>query len=779
MDILRRRGWTVLAGWGVIATAVYLVTDDPAVRLGCLAGTAVLSMVATLAGMAMHRPRAMRFWALTALSQALFLVGAMARPWSVAQTGVVQALGDAFTLGGYAALILGLTLILRSRARVERFALADGVLVSLGALAMALVLFALPAAAIPNRPQWVSVLAGLYPVVDVVILLILMNFGFTTAGRLPSYLALSGSIAAIVIGDVGYAWIGAQGQLVGSPLLDLPFVAAFSLYGITAMHPSMTRLSSPTALPVQDWSPRRLALLVPALALPSVLLAVLPDVSAADRLILASATLAAVALLVARAVSAVRGHVSAQQVLRHQATRDPLTGLLSRQALGTEVETLLATSDDPRGVWAIAVDLDNFRFVNDTWGHGTGDQLLVEIGRRLQSVQEPGTLLARSGGDEFVLVLEAGRDEVDRLAETIRRALRSAVEVDGMEFVVTASLGIAPARRRGRAIDLLRDADTALSGAKSEGRDRASIFDDDMRQRVRDRLEIEMALRYALERGQFWVAYQPLIDMETERVLGCEALLRWNHPARGGISPADFIPVAEETGLINELGAWVLTESAHQAARWRRDGVADGDFVVSVNVSPRQLADGAMLGVVAAALQSSGLPPENLVLEVTESVMLTRPDQTLEVLHRLRDLGVGISLDDFGTGYSSLSHLSRLPVTTVKLDRSFVNRLDGTRGDTGIVHAVQAMSTALDLKLVAEGVETRTQYQALREMGVPIGQGWLWGAAVGAETFRETWSLLVSPVPPDTAQAAARVEAPGDAQAAELASTGSGTSNAQ
>jgi len=775
MDALRRRGWTVLAGWGVLACVVYLVTDDPAVRVGCLAGTAVLSTIATLTGMVLHRPRAMRFWALTALTQVSFLVGAMVRPWSVAQTGVGQALADAFTLGGYASLICGLALILRSRGRVERFALADGVLVCLGALAMALVLFALPAAAIPNRPQWVSVLAGLYPVLDVVILLILMNFGFTTAGRLPSYLALSGSIGAVVVGDVGYAWIGAQGQLVGSPLLDLPFVAAFSLYGITALHPSMTRLSSPAALPVQDWSPRRLALLVPAIALPSILLAVLPDVSAIDRVILASATLAAVGLLVVRAVSAVHGHVTVQQVLRHQATRDGLTGLLSRQALGTEVETLLATTDDPRGVWAIAVDLDNFRFVNDTWGHGTGDQLLVEIARRLQSVQEPGAILARSGGDEFVLVVEAGRDEVDRLAETIRRALRSAVEVDGMEFVVTASLGIAPARRRGRAIDLLRDADTAMSGAKAEGRDRASIFDDDMRQRVRDRLEIEMALRYALERGQFWVAYQPLIDMETERVIGCEALLRWNHPARGGISPADFIPVAEETGLINELGAWVLGESAHQVARWRREGVADGDFVVSVNVSPRQLADGGMLGVVAAALQSSGLPAANLVLEVTESVMLTRPDQTLEVLHRLRDLGVGVSLDDFGTGYSSLSHLSRLPVTTVKLDRSFVDRLDGTHGDTSIVHAVQAMSTALNLSLVAEGVETRTQYQALRALGVPIGQGWLWGAAVGAERFRETWSLL-GPATPETTQAAAPSP---DAQAAELASTGSGTSNAQ
>jgi diguanylate cyclase (GGDEF)-like protein len=700
---------------------------------------ALMAVLAMVVGPLVHRPLDRRPWAWTTLAGALFVVGLLVRPWAVAQSGPVAATADVFTMSGYAALLTGLLIMVLNRGRLERFALADGATVCLGALGIALVLFAMPAARIEGRAQWVSVLAGLYPVLDVLVVLVMLNLGFTTAAGSRSYRAMCVSISALIVGDLGYAWIGAEGQLVGPPILNLPFVVAYTFYAAAALHPSMTSLSSPVPVPVQEWSWRRLALLVPALAAPPVLLIVLTDVHHTDRVILALTALATTSLLVHRVLAAVRAHVRAEKVLRERASRDPLTGLLNRQALQRGVEDLLATGHVADEVWAVAVDLDNFRFVNDTWGHGTGDQLIVQVARRLQAALPVDSPLARTGGDEFVVVAEGRREQVVALAEGLGTVLREPIEVDGMEFVLTASLGIASAQRRGSAVDLLRDADTAMSGAKVAGKDRHVVFDQAMRDGVRDRLEIELALRYAVQRGQFWVAYQPLIDIEGGHVLGCEALLRWDHPTRGAVSPAVFIPVAEETGLINELGAWVLGEAARQVAQWQRDGVVGADFFVSVNVSARQLGDGSVLGTVASVLQHTGLPAPTLVLEITESAMLAQPEQTLLVLHRLRELGVGLSLDDFGTGYSSLSYLSRLPVTTVKLDRSFVDKLDAPDADLAIVHAVEAISRAMRLKLVAEGVETEGQRQALSCIGVPVGQGWLWGAAVDPGSFRDRW----------------------------------------
>jgi EAL domain-containing protein (putative c-di-GMP-specific phosphodiesterase class I) len=281
-----------------------------------------------------------------------------------------------------------------------------------------------------------------------------------------------------------------------------------------------------------------------------------------------------------------------------------------------------------------------------------------------------------------------------------------------------------------------------MGRAKAEGRDRVVAFGEGMRERVRERIELEMALRQALSRHQFKVAYQPFIDMASEQVIGCEALLRWELPERGAVPPNAFIPIAEETGLIKEIGAWVLREAARQVGLWRATGVVQDDFFVSVNCSSRQLTDPGLPELVRAVTLDSGISPANLELEITESVMLGSvddADEALLVLARIRDLGVGLSLDDFGTGYSSLSYLSQLPVTTVKLDRSFVGPLEDVAADRSIVKAVQAIASALDLRVIAEGVETQAQQAALAQLRVPVGQGWLWGRAVSAEEFARQW----------------------------------------
>ena len=300
---------------------------------------------------------------------------------------------------------------------------------------------------------------------------------------------------------------------------------------------------------------------------------------------------------------------------------------------------------------------------------------------------------------------------------------------------MTSSIGIAARTDQLTAEALLRDADLAMYRAKSEGRNRWRAFDAAMRQTVRDRVEIEMALRHALARGQLWLAYQPIVDCRTGRVAGAETLLRWTHPIRGPISPIEFIPVAEETGLIEEIGAHVLQQSLVQLATWRQAGVLPEDFRLSVNVSARQLRDHSLQAVLTESLAVHGLSGSRLNLELTESIMMGDSPFMAEVLLGLRQLGIGLSVDDFGTGYSSLSYLSRFPVSAVKIDRSFVRGLGVDAGDEAIARSVVAMASALDLSVIAEGVETEAQRSSLVGLDVVLAQGWLWGEAVPADVF--------------------------------------------
>jgi diguanylate cyclase (GGDEF)-like protein len=384
------------------------------------------------------------------------------------------------------------------------------------------------------------------------------------------------------------------------------------------------------------------------------------------------------------------------------------------------------------------LDLDRFKIVNDSLGHETGDQLLVETSRRLKACLRPGDMAARFGGDEFTVLLDSirGVDDATMVAERIASALTTPFDLGGHEVHTTTSVGIVLSHAGGeRAEELLRDADVAMYRAKSKGRARYEVFDLEMSSEAFERLRMEIDLRQALKRGQLRLHFQPLVGLSTGGIVGCEALVRWEHPDRGLVPPNDFIALAEETNIIVPLGAWVIHETCRQARRWRDAHFADRPFHVSVNLSARQFQQPGLVEEVSRALSESGLEPNCLNLEITESVMMVAGEAVVNGLASLRALGVQLSLDDFGTGFSSLSYLKEFPLDTLKVDRSFVNGTGTDAQDAAIVQAVHSLARALGMKVVAEGIETADQLDRLRAMSCDIGQGYYFSKPLTPEAF--------------------------------------------
>jgi diguanylate cyclase (GGDEF)-like protein/PAS domain S-box-containing protein len=424
-----------------------------------------------------------------------------------------------------------------------------------------------------------------------------------------------------------------------------------------------------------------------------------------------------------------------EDALEHLAVHDALTQLPNRTLLTDRIEHALDQTDGRNGgVAVLFVDIDRFKFVNDGMGHRAGDELLTIIAARLREAARPSDTVARFGGDEFVVVCEQldGPWEGTRIGDQITRAVEQPIVLEGREVVVTASVGIAVAGDGSTAEALLRDADAAMYRAKERGGARVEVFDEAFRGRAAERLELAAALRRALAAGELEVAYQPVVRVADETVVGAEALLRWRHPTRGLVSPAEFIPLAEETGLIKPIGEWVLHEALRQAQAWR---VAGRDLTISVNLSARQLMDPGLGDTVRAAVEESGIDPRAVHLEITESVLMDDVEHSIETLTDLRGLGIQFEVDDFGTGYSSLSYLRSLPIDTLKIDRSFVRGLGVADSDTSIVRAIVSLGRALGMSVHAEGVERPEELAELRALGCDLAQGFLWSPAVPAASF--------------------------------------------
>jgi diguanylate cyclase len=415
--------------------------------------------------------------------------------------------------------------------------------------------------------------------------------------------------------------------------------------------------------------------------------------------------------------------------LAHQASHDPLTGLPNRVLFLDRLDHALARARRSRGKLAVLfLDLDDFKLVNDTRGHEAGDLLLIALTPRLAAALRPGDTVARFGGDEFVVLCEELEDDDGALAiaKRIADACARPVTIGDDEHVVTVSAGVVIVDA-GAATpsNVLRDADAAMYRAKANGKGRVEVFDEGMRERLIERIAIESALRRALAQDELRLFYQPVIELESGRIVGVEALLRWQHPLRGLLEPADFIHVAESSGLIVPIGEWVIEQACRQAARWRDRGSGGEPIKVSVNLSPRQVARSNVAESVHRILLATGLDASLLELEITEHTLLEEGDASARALRDLHEVGVRLVLDDFGTGYSSLSYLKRHTIDALKIDRSFVDGLGRDTGDGAIVNAMLSMANALDVGVTAEGVETAAQLARLREHGCRFAQGYL------------------------------------------------------
>jgi diguanylate cyclase (GGDEF)-like protein/PAS domain S-box-containing protein len=428
-----------------------------------------------------------------------------------------------------------------------------------------------------------------------------------------------------------------------------------------------------------------------------------------------------------------------ETALEHRAFHDPLTELPNRALFRDRVQHALETARRSDGeVWVMSLDLDGFKTVNETLGHAAGDELLEGVARRLQRCMRSGDTIARMGGDEFAVLLEnASSDEAAALASRLLDEVRDPFTVRGQEIFLTVSVGIAKAQPVGDELptrtQLLGDADLAMYRAKETGRDRFAVFEPQMRSRITQRLTLQTDLQHALARDQLRVYYQPTVRLDTLEIVGFEALLRWAHPERGLIPPSEFIPLAEDTGLIVPIGSWVLHEACRQLGHWRRTIEGYSHLGIAVNVSGRQLQDAPFVLNVREAVELAGLDPDAVTLEITESLLLDDADAIANQLHELKAFGVRLAIDDFGTGYSSLSYLSRFPLDVMKIDKSFVVGTPGSVDRQAMLRSIVNMGRSFHLSTLGEGIETTAELERVCASGCDLGQGFLFDRPLTAD----------------------------------------------
>jgi len=651
-----------------------------------------------------------------------------------------------FAIPGYVLFAAALHGIVRARrGRPEPGALLDAVMVAAGAALIVHEFLIGPTLA--DEDSWIMARLAIaaYPAMSMCLLAIAARLAFGTGERSVAFGLFLLGTAGLLVGDVVYA-LGEIGVIsVSQTLLEVPYLLVPACIGAAAQHPSIRLLDQRSPESDRSIGPARLAAVIAALLAPIGLLVFREDPT--NRLVAVGLCGVLASAAVLRIAGSMRSQAAVEATLFYQATHDALTGLPSRSAILNRLEQLTSVAR-PGWVALMFLDIDQFKLVNDSMGHTVGDELLVMAAERIVSCVRDDDLVGRISGDEFVIVSSGiEHDSAHELAERVRQSFRQPFELGAGEVFVTVSVGITVTDHdecREPSI-LIQEADTAMYRSKEAGRNTVTMFDHSMRERIDRRVELERMLRRALEHGEIQAWFQPIVSLPSGRPRGLEALARWEVDGRM-ISPAEFIPIAEESGLIVPLGTHVLDEACRHLA-WLRRNVADAqDLYVSVNLSPRQLKAGDIVDTVADALRRHDLPGDALWLEITEGAMMDDSVTTIAAMTALRSFGVRLTVDDFGTGYSSLSYLKQFPVSMVKIDRSFVAGLGRHESDSSIVAAIVAMSSALDLDLVAEGVETVEQARHLVGLGCEQAQGYLFGAAAPPVMVPE---LLASLAPSD------------------------------
>lgn len=432
----------------------------------------------------------------------------------------------------------------------------------------------------------------------------------------------------------------------------------------------------------------------------------------------------------------------AEEKLAHDAFHDAITDLPNRALFLDRLSLAMARIErNPSQIFAVLfLDVDRFKVINDSLGHLFGDQLLVAIARRLKGILRPGDTVARLGGDEFTILIEDINASIEAvaLAERIQKELKAPFNIGDREIFISSSIGIAPGDAAyQKPEEILRDADTAMHQAKSAGRARYALFDKGMHARAVSLLQLETDMRRGVERGEFFAVYQPIVSLQTGMLTGFEALVRWRHPERGLISPADFIPLAEETGHINSIGQIVFDAVCSEMRQWQAESQKRIPISVSINLSGKQFTQDGLTDQIMRALERAGIEPRQIKLEITESVVMENIEAAIEMLEQLHARGIQLSIDDFGTGYSSLSYLHRLPIDTLKIDRSFIDRMEGSSENAEIVRTIIALGRNLRMSITAEGIETVDQLNQLRALDCDSGQGYLFSKPLEAEDARQ------------------------------------------
>jgi diguanylate cyclase (GGDEF)-like protein/PAS domain S-box-containing protein len=428
-----------------------------------------------------------------------------------------------------------------------------------------------------------------------------------------------------------------------------------------------------------------------------------------------------------------------EERLRDLATRDPLTRLPNRNLFTERLEEAIEQADTCGvGFAVLFLDLDNFKTINDALGHLIGDRIIQLAGQRVCGCVRGQDTVAHLSGDEFMVILEGMDDEgrAAKIARDVLKSLSQPFKVDGREVFTSCSIGVVMyPKNAGSLVELMRNVDTAAHFAKKQGRANFQFYTEQLSEDARRRIEVESGLRRALENNEFELVFQPKVDLETRRIMGAEALLRWDNPTLGKVSPVEFIPVAEETGLIVAIGSWVLREACEKASAWIKDGLTDCH--IAVNLSAMQFLHGDLAKEIQEVLETYGLDPHLLDVELTESMLVSNAEETIRILNVIKDMGVNVSMDDFGTGYSSLSYLTRFPLDNLKVDRSFVTGLPDDRDASAVARAIISMAQNLNLNIIAEGIETESQVGFLHALGCQVGQGYLFSPPVSNEKFME------------------------------------------
>jgi diguanylate cyclase (GGDEF)-like protein len=553
---------------------------------------------------------------------------------------------------------------------------------------------------------------------------------------------MAAGLLLFVAADLAYGYINLHSTYQGGDPVDTLWMIAIAFFAVagaaqqTATHPVEVTLE--VARQRASWSPY----LASAVGFGLLIFVERRDPFFPNEVLAITAVVLAV-LVSIRQLLAQRDLLSTQGELSHQSLHDALTGLPNRTLVYDRAERMLAKARREQApAAALYVDIDGFKQVNDSYGHAAGDELLKVVGARLLGAMRESDTVGRLGGDEFVVLVEHSEFDAspELVAERLIDVLSQPTELAGAgarSLSVSTSIGIAYGMQTS-AETLLRDADFALYEAKAAGKHRFTVFESRMQTAVQDRLELQMDLAEALADGQFFLLYQPVFDLETERMTGIEALIRWRHPTRGVIPPDSFIPIAEDTGLIVPIGRWVLHTACEQAALWWRQG---RQLSISVNVSARQLERDDLIDDVRQALRVTGLNPASLTLEITETALMRHPDAAAQRLRALKTLGLRIALDDFGTGYSSLAYLRQFPVDALKIDRSFVSGIAASHeSSNALIHTLIQLGKTLGVRTLGEGIEDRAQLEHLQREQCDFGQGFLLARPMTAAAVEELLS---------------------------------------